>query len=165
MADPTTTRPQRSVTARVEAIHVGGPDGGPSEVVDRVLVDAGKGIRGERNYGRPEPGSNLTLIGAEGIEAMVAETQIPLEPVETRRNILTRGLDLDTLVGRRFRVGEVLALGIGPCNPCSHLESVTRPGVLRGLVGRGGLRADVLAGGAIRAGDPIEVLDQAAGAD
>ncbi len=95
---------------------------------------------------------------------MVAETQIPLEPVETRRNILTRGLDLDTLVGRRFRIGEVLALGTGPCNPCSHLESVTRPGVLRGLVGRGGLRADILAGGAIRVGDPIEVLDQA-GAD
>lgn len=144
---------------RVEAIHTGAVDGGPLERVAEVTVEAGMGIVGDRKYGLGDHGSQLTLIAAEGIEAMAAETGIALEPVETRRNLLTRGLELETLIGRRFRVGEVVCEGIGPCHPCAHLERLTRPGVLRGLVGRGGLRADVLVSGQIRVGDRIVPAD------
>ncbi len=118
----------------------------------------GSGISGDDKAGMPIPGSNLTLIAAEGIETMVSETRIPLAPRETRRNVVTRGVDLEALIGRRFRVGTAICLGVKPCNPCNHLEEVTRPGVRAGLGGRGGLRADVLSGGEIRPGDAIEVL-------
>ena len=89
---------------------------------------------------------------------MVRETGIELAPHQTRRNILTRGVDVVELVGRRFQVGDALCYGVKECNPCNHLESVTRPGVRSGLSGRGGLRADVLTGGHIRVGDRITIL-------
>ncbi len=69
-----------------------------------------------------------------------------------------RGMALDDLIGRRFRVGEVECFGQRRCEPCAHLERLTRSGVLRGLVHRGGLRADVLSGGGIRTGDRVEAL-------
>ena len=75
--------------------------------------------------------------------------------VETRRNVVTRGIALNHLVGKRFRVGEVLLQGIRLCEPCDHLESLTRPGVRQALLHRGGLRAQILEGGVIRVGDPI----------
>jgi MOSC domain-containing protein YiiM len=89
---------------------------------------------------------------------MEAETGVPLNHEESRRNVLTRGISLNELVGRRFRVGEVECVGIELCEPCAHLQGLTREGVLRGLVHRGGLRADVLAGGTIAAGDSVEAL-------
>jgi MOSC domain-containing protein YiiM len=78
--------------------------------------------------------------------------------VEARRNLVVRGIALDDLIGRRFRVGEVECVGQRRCEPCSHLERMTRPGVLRSLVHRGGLRADVLSDGEIRVGDRVEAL-------
>jgi len=90
---------------------------------------------------------------------MVQRTGIPLAPAETRRNVLTRGVDVNALVGRRFRVGDAMCEGVKPCTPCDHLESLTRPGVRSGLSGEGGLRADVLVGAVIHPGDRIEELD------
>ena len=82
-----------------------------------------------------------------------------LAPEEARRNIVTRGVDLNALVGKRFRVGEVECLGQRLCEPCAHLERLTalagKPGSLRALIHKGGLRADVLSDGAIRVGDRI----------
>ena len=78
-----------------------------------------------------------------------------LTAAESRRNLLTRGVDLDRLVGARFRVGEVECEGIELCEPCRHLEGLTYPGVLRGLVHRGGLRAAILEDGEIAVGDPV----------
>jgi MOSC domain-containing protein YiiM len=128
------------------------------QVVESAEVEAGSGLVGDRMAGLGIPGTHLTFIGAEGIEAMVAETGIPLQPEQTRRNVLTRGVDVVGLVGRRFRVGEAECYGVKECNPCNHLESLTAPGVRAGLGGRGGLRADVLVGGTIRLGDQIELL-------
>jgi MOSC domain-containing protein YiiM len=90
---------------------------------------------------------------------MVSRTGIPLTAAETRRNVLTRGVDVNALVDRRFRVGDAICLGVKPCTPCDHLESLTRPGVRSGLSGQGGLRADVLVGAVIRPGDVIEELE------
>lgn len=126
--------------------------------VDEAEVVAGHGLIGDRMAGLGISGSHLTFIAAEGVEAMVAETGIPLAPSQTRRNILTRGVDVPALVGRRFQVGDAICVGVKECNPCNHLESLTYPGVRSGLAGRGGLRADVVAGGTIRVGDRITVL-------
>jgi len=129
---------------------------------------AGRGIRGDRYYRGQgtwseidESGRDLTLFEAEALEGLLADTGIELAPNEIRRNVMTRGVALNDLVGRRFRVGEIEGVGVELCQPCSHLQKLTRPGVLRGLVDRGGLRANVVRGGAIRIGDEVEDLGPA----
>jgi MOSC domain-containing protein YiiM len=149
---------------QVEAIFIHAEAGEMGRSVEEADIQAGQGVVGDR-YHRGEgtfsdrrgPGRDLTLIEAEAIEGMAADG-IEIEPAEARRNVLTRGVDLNALVGMRFRVGEVECRGDRLCDPCSHLESVTKPGVLKGLVNRGGLRADVLEGGTIRPGDPVEPI-------
>lgn len=140
----------------VEDIFVGAIDEGPLEHTGEVQVTAGAGIEGDR-YGDKD----ITLFEAEAIEGLKADTGIELQPREIRRNVMTRGIPLNDLLGHRIRVGEVEAVVTELCHPCSHLQSLTQPGVLRGLVNRGGLNADVVAGGAIRVGDQVEDLGPA----
>ena len=137
----------------VEGIFFGAVDEGPLEPADQVQVNTGAGIEGDR-YGHKD----ITLFEAEAIEGLKADTGIELQPREIRRNVMTRGIALNDLLGHRIRVGEVEAVVTELCHPCNHLQSLTYPGVLRGLVKRGGLNADVVAGGAIRLGDQIEDL-------
>jgi MOSC domain-containing protein YiiM len=129
--------------------------------VESVEVLAGQGPRGDRYFvGEPAErgGEDLTLIEAEALEAFTDETGIPISHEESRRNVLTRGVRLNDLVGKPFRVGAVECLGVELCEPCAHLEGLTRPGVLRGLVHRGGLRVDVTRGGMIAVGDEVAEL-------
>ncbi len=121
-----------------------------------------RGLPGDRyfagtgTFSKPaKSGQDLTLIEAEALEALATEHGIELEPAAARRNLLTRGIDLNALVGERFYVGEVECRGDRLCDPCSHLERQTGPGVLRGLAGRGGLRADIVGAGTIRIGDAV----------
>lgn len=146
--------------ATVEGIHLHGARSQPMRGVTEATLEAERGIVGDRYFGLGIEGTHITLVSAEGVEAMVRETGIPLAPIETRRNLLTRGIDLDSLIGRRFRVGEAVCFGVKHCSPCDHLESLTRPGIREGLSGRGGLRADVVSGGTVRVGDPIELLPE-----
>src|SRR5262245_54550823 len=142
---------------RVEAINIGPPETLPAPV-ERVEAHAGKGLVGNRYYYTEEaapPGRALTLIAAEGIEVMAAEHGIEITGAESRRNILTRGIDLNALVGKRFRVGSVECEGVELCHPCKHLESLTQPGVIKGLAQRGGLNADILTDGTIAVGDEV----------
>ncbi len=131
------------------------------EPVERIEVVAGQGPRGDRKFA-PKPmkrkGKDLTLIEAEALESLRDETGIELSHEESRRNILTRGIPLNDLVGRRFRVGEVECEGVVLNDPCTHLESLTYEGVLAGLQNRGGLRANVLRGGRIAVGDEVAEL-------
>jgi MOSC domain-containing protein YiiM len=142
--------------AVVEGIFFGAVDEGPLEAADAVQVKTGAGIEGDR-YGD----TDITLFEAEAIEALKTNTGIELKPSEIRRNVMTRGISLNDLLGHRIRVGEVEAVVTELCHPCSHLQKLTQPGVLRGLVNRGGLNADVVSGGAIRVGDEIEDLGPA----
>jgi len=151
----------------VEAIFVGAEAEAVPAPVPEAEVVAGQGVRGDRyfrgasegTFSKPgKGGQDLTLVEAEAIEHLAGQG-IEIEPAEARRNVLTRGVDLNSLVGARFLVGEVECRGDRLCDPCTHLESLTTPGVLRGLVNRGGLRADVTAGGKIRVGDPVRRLD------
>ena len=132
----------------------------PLRSVERAQAIAGRGLLGDRyadGAGTFSPGGgrgrDLTLVAAEVL------ADVGLDPVEARRNLVVRGVDLDALRGRRFRVGAVECLGQRRCEPCAHLERLTRPGVLRALAHRGGLRADVLRGGELRVGDRVEALE------
>ena len=120
------------------------------EVREVDAVEAGTaGLEGDYH-------SDLTLIAAESLEILREETGIELRAADTRRNVLTRGIDLNALVGERFVVGSVEAVGVELAEPCTKLRRLTgEPGVLRGLVHRAGLRADVVAGGRIAVGDEV----------
>ncbi|MFQ5425700.1 MAG: MOSC domain-containing protein [Gaiellales bacterium] len=131
-------------------------------VVGVARAVAGRGLVGDRyhrgngTFSREgKKGQDLTLIEAEALDGLAADTGIRLRPQESRRNILTRGVSLEQLLGQRFRVGDAECLGVRRCPPCSRLEALTREGVRDGLVRRGGLRADVLSGGRIALGDSI----------
>jgi MOSC domain-containing protein YiiM len=148
----------------VEDLFVGAP-ADPLTAVGEAEAVAGRGLRGDRyfdgtgHFSAPgKSGQDLTLVAAEALDALHAETGIALSGAAARRNVLTRGVDLDALIGRRFRIGEVECLGRRWCEPCAHLQRLTEPGVLRGLVHRGGLRADVLSGGRIARGDEIRAV-------
>jgi MOSC domain-containing protein YiiM len=100
-------------------------------------------------------GYDLTLIESEVLERVIFPDGSHLTAPESRRNVVTRGIDLNALVGREFTIGSVRALGQRLCEPCVHLQRLTRPGVIAGLVHQGGLRADILTDGEIRLGDTI----------
>jgi MOSC domain-containing protein YiiM len=138
------------VVGLVEAIHVAPEHEQLPQRVGSVEVTA-EGIHGDRHFGA----RNLTLIEAEALEGLLEDTGIELSAAESRRQVLTRGIRLNDLSGRRFTVGEVECVGEVWCEPCSHLQRLTRHGVLRGLVHRGGLRADIVRGGRIAVGDEV----------
>jgi hypothetical protein len=148
----------------VELIALAAEAEGPMRAVSTAEAVEGGGLLGDR-YERGAGtfsskggrGYDLTLVEAEALEELSARG-VELAPVEARRNLVVRGIGLDDLIGRRFRVGEVECFGQRRCEPCAHLERLTRSGVLRGLVHRGGLRADVLSSGGIRTGDRVEAL-------
>lgn len=149
----------------VVSIHTANAATEPLRSVDEVHAVPGKGLEGDRyfkqagTFSKPLPDREVTLIEIEAIEALEHEQGIRLEPGEGRRNIVTRGVPLSDLIGREFQVGEVLLRGLGPCEPCSHLEKLTQRGVIRGLAHRGGLRAQILTSGMIRVGDEVQARE------
>ncbi|MGZ4398986.1 MAG: MOSC domain-containing protein [Gaiellaceae bacterium] len=146
---------------RVLAIFVAPSRGEPTRPVEAIEVIAGRGVVGDRHLaaeGAPHTVADLSLVESEAVAAFVEQTGIPLEPGETRRQVVTEGIRLNELVGRRFRVGALECLGVELCEPCEHLEGLTRPGVLRGMVHRAGITANASANGTIAVGDPVAPL-------
>jgi MOSC domain-containing protein YiiM len=152
----------------VEAIHIATAAGAPVRPVDAIRAIAGVGLEGDRYaYGRghyhdERVSRALTLIEAEAVEALAREHGIELALGETRRNLMTRGIGLNELVGRCFWVGDVLCRATGLCEPCQYLADLTGKPLLRPLVHRGGLRADIVRGGLIRMGDQLRPDGEAA---
>lgn len=143
---------------RVEGIYLCLRRGEAPVAAAEVEAVPGRGLVGDRYWAGagtwshwPGAGREVTLIAAEVLDSLPPAYR--LSGAEARRNLVTRGVDLNTLVGRDFRVGSVWLRGRRRCEPCAHLERLTRPGVAAALLGRGGLRADILVGGRIRAGD------------
>ena len=145
----------------VEGIYIIDTHGELPEPVESVRAIAGRGLEGNRYFfdGDAPSGQALTLIAAEAVEAMDREHGISIEPRESRRNVVTRGIDVNELVGRRFRVGAVECRGVELCEPCAGLQAMTKPGVIKGLVHRGGLNADILSDGEISVGDAVVADD------
>ncbi len=130
-------------------------------------VEVGRGLVGDRyalDTGtfskKVATGRHVTLIEQEAIDAINQEGDVTLTPAETRRNLVTRGVPLNHLVGQTFRVGTVLLRGMRLCEPCAHLEKVVRPGLVKAAAHRGGLRADVVSGGAVAVGDAVEAATE-----
>jgi len=149
------------VSGQVEAIFVAAERGELPAPVDRVRAYAGRGLEGNRYYwveGDAPPGRAVTLIAAEAVDAVAQDGDVSIKPAATRRNVLTRGIDVNELVGKRFRIGDVECEGVELCEPCAHLESMTQPGMIKAFVHRGGLNADILTDGEITVGDPVTVV-------
>ena len=149
------------------SIHVAPAAAVPIRTVREARVVPGKGIEGDRYFdGRgtwsshPGAGREVTLIEIEAIEAVRREHGIELAAHDARRNLVTRGVPLNHLVGREFRIGEARFKGIRLCEPCIHLEGLTRKSVKAALIHRGGLRAEVVREGTLRAGDVVEEVDR-----
>src|SRR5437867_13073333 len=142
------------------------------ESVGSVRAVPGLGLEGDRYFlgtgtysPKPSHGNReVTLIETETVAALFDGVQnaeghrlgIKLSPAETRRNIATSGVPLNHLVDREFWVGSVLLVGTRLCEPCKHLDELTRSGVMGGLIHRGGLRAQILTEGLIRPGDIVQ---------
>ncbi len=147
------------MTPTLIAIGIAPKKDAPTEEVARATLLPGQGIEGDR---RCRPGQKreqeLTLISAEAIDAFNAQNGTHIPYIAFRRNLVTRGIDLNTLVGRRFRVGGVECFGLELCEPCSKLARLVDRRVLPDLVHRGGLRAAILGHGSVVPGDPLQVL-------
>ncbi len=148
----------------VEAIYTAPGEGLPVVRRERVAAMPGVGLDGDRYAtglghwsGDRRVGRDVTLVEAETIEDLGAVLGTRVGWGEVRRNLVTRAVRLNDLVGVRFRIGEAILEGTALCEPCTHLERVTGRRVLRPLVHRGGLRANLLTPGELRAGAPIEL--------
>jgi MOSC domain-containing protein YiiM len=149
----------------IERIYTRPRKGEPQRAHERVRVVAGSGIEDDRYFGRhDEPGQNITFIEAEEIEAFLSANHRAHDLSGTGRNVVTRGVRLNALVGKEFAIGNARFRGIDLCEPCRglgrKLESTDVPAatVVKSLVHRAGLRADVLGSGEIAVGDPIRVV-------
>jgi hypothetical protein len=147
-----------TATGTIETICIAAAAGEPIRLLDTARARAGHGLDGDRHalgtgtFPSGVPGSALTLIAAEVCESF----DPPLAPGEHRRNLVTRGLDLNALVGHRFTIGEVPCRGMRLCEPCTVVDGYSRRAILRPLVHRGGLRADILGDGEIKLGDVVQ---------
>ncbi len=163
IAPPALKLPVRDAThGTVEAIYRYADSSLPGELIPSARLITGVGIEGDRyalgkghfqSEGRW--GQALTLIEAEAIERLASEHGVEMPVVQARRNIVTRNIDLNSLMGKRFRIGGLLCQGSRLAEPCAWLQITTPAGMLRGLVHRGGLRADILEDGTIKHGDAI----------
>jgi MOSC domain-containing protein YiiM len=156
---------------RIEAIHIATASGAPMTSLERVRATARLGLDGDRyaaknGHWSPDPGAvrDITLIEAEVIEDLATTDGIVLAPGETRRNVTTRGIRLNDLVGRRFKVGEIECEGVRLCEPCQYLTDLVAKPILGPLVHRAGLRALILTDGEIAVGDAIVPLADEVGA-
>src|SRR3989442_15982020 len=133
----------------------------PMQFVERARAIPGQGLEGDRyfykqgTFYKPQPDRELTLIEAEAIEAFGNEFKLEYDLNASRRNVVTRGVPLNHLVGKEFWIGDVKARGLRLCEPCSHLQRLTHAKVLPGLVHRGGLRAQIFNGGMIWGGEAV----------
>lgn len=147
------------------AINIAPAAEAPMQSVNEVRAVPGHGLEGDRyfdhkgTFSKPQPDRELTLIEAEAVEAMKRELGVDYGLSDSRRNVVTRGVPLNHLVGKEFWIGEVKARGLKLCEPCAHLQKLSHEKVLPGLVHRGGLRAQILSEGMIRVGQTVKVSE------
>ena len=146
----------------IESIHVAPTAGAPLVAVEAATLDVGRGIVGDRYHAGvgafsrwPGEGRAVSLIEAEAVEAILAETGIDLAGGRSRRNVVTRGVRLLDLIGRTFAVGGAVLRGTRECTACGRMDRLVAPGAFAAMKGRGGLRADVVAGGVVAVGDGL----------
>lgn len=148
----------------VESLHITDKERAPMKPVKQVRAVAGEGLEGDRyllgtgrysNRAYSEEGRHATLIESEVLEELSVNAGLTLTAAESRRNIATRGVSLNKLVGEHFYIGEVRCEGVRLCEPCTYLVELTSKPVLGPLIHKGGLRVHVLTDGTIRCGDQL----------
>lgn len=154
----------------IERIFISTEAGGQQSEQEQIELVAGFGIVGDRNFGLSKwPGQNLTFIEAEEIEAFLEEHDFPHDLTISRRNLITRGVRLNDLVGKTFQLGDVILKGVELCEPCSSLgerlsslkaSELSPKLVIQRFMGKGGLRVDTLTSGTIKLGDKVKVIDK-----
>ncbi|MFN8632476.1 MAG: MOSC domain-containing protein [Chloroflexota bacterium] len=166
------------MSGAVEAIYIAEQSGQPMRLVTEVVGEAGRGLLGDRHC-RPDPATRLdpscgaeapphhevqdvSLVEAEVLDVLREEHGIELDGAETRRNVVTRGVRLNELVGRQFTLGGMVCEGVELCEPCVSIQRRTGKPVLKPLVHRGGLYARIVGSGSARVGDAIAVVEAAA---
>jgi MOSC domain-containing protein YiiM len=150
---------------RLVALYLAPRAKAPMQPVLEAVAVAGRGLVGDRYHaGRgamsrwPGPHREVTLVSEEALSEAAVLVARPVTGADTRRNLLVRGVELDVLVGQRFRIGEVVLEGVQRCHPCAYLERVVGiEGLFAALKGRGGLRARIVEGGVLRAGDTVVI--------
>lgn len=160
------SRATNKIAGTVEAIYVAPSAGEPMQPLPEVEAIAGQGLAGDRyregtgyysNRPLADGSREITLIEAEVLEKLARGSGVRLDPSESRRNVLTRSIRVNDLIGERFHIGEVVCEGIRICEPCTYLEKLTGKRVMRPLVHEGGLRARIVCGGTVKVGDGILV--------
>jgi MOSC domain-containing protein YiiM len=151
-------------SGKVVGIYISAKRGQPTMAVEQIFVIPGMGIVGDRYFRQldkgeihTKSGQEITLIEIETIESLVNDG-IQVTPGETRRNIITRGVPLNDLVGFNFMVGNIQLRGVRLCEPCNYLANLTDPRILPALAHRGGLRAAIISEGTIHINDSISPL-------
>jgi MOSC domain-containing protein YiiM len=149
------------------SIYIRPGEGQPMRAMDQVRAVPGRGLEGDHYYyssattdTTQDSSREVTLIELETLQAAKRDYELNLELGESRRNLITRNVPLNHLVGKEFQVGDVRLLGVRLCEPCSHLASLTNKPVIKPLVHRGGLRAKILSEGLIRVGDSVVNLEE-----
>jgi MOSC domain-containing protein YiiM len=154
--------------AHVEHIHIAPYESAPVQSVGEVEAVKGVGLIGDRNanhtgvWSDEDAGREVTLVEAESLEMLARDHGIELAPGGTRRNLTTRDVRLNDLVGKTFRVGEVVMTGVKLCEPCEHLQGMVGRPIIKPLTHKAGLRAMLVNSGVIRVGDAVELVAQEA---
>lgn len=148
------------MSGEIVGIYIATEEGGPMQLVDQANIVIGKGIEGDR-YFDDDNDSQISLIDLDVIDRVNAETGWTLTPADLRRNIATRGIDLNQWESGRFVLGSLMLEGFELCEPCGYLgkllQNKTRdaPGIVKILTHKAGLRARILQTGTVRTGDPV----------
>ena len=160
------------MSGNVQGIFIAPVASEPMQAIQSAKAIAGVGLENDR-YAQGSgfyssipttPGAReITLIAREAIDAAAEAAGVTFEPVESRRNIVTLGVDLKSLFGKRFTIGAVVCEGVRDCPPCVHLEELTGKRLMPHLVWSGGLRARIVEGGVISVGDEITETGEALG--
>ncbi|MCZ6767983.1 MAG: MOSC domain-containing protein [Acidobacteria bacterium] len=148
---------------KVERIYVAPQGGVEMQKVSQVEALDGCGLEGDRycsrtGYWTDVDECQVTLIAAEDLEDIQRITGVRVDNGEHRRNLITRGIELESLSGKRFQVGQAILEFDRPRPPCSYIQSITQPGMTRALAGHSGICARVVQSGLIQEEDSIEVL-------
>jgi MOSC domain-containing protein YiiM len=156
--------PTPTWTGLVEHLHITARAFLPMRAQDSIALVAGRGIEGDRYMlgieqgfysEKPEEGRQVTLFEAEVLEAIQRDYGVELLPEEHRRNVTTRGVPLNWLVGHRFRIGPCLMEATRLSVPCRHIEEILDKQVFDPMVHRSGLNCRILEGGTVRVGDAV----------
>ena len=133
----------------------------PINEVISIDVLAGQGVVGDRHFSKfNDPYNQLSLIESENIDYYNIKYGLNIPYIDFRRNIITKGIQLNNLVGKKILVGNVKLEGIDLCRPCKHLSEVLgQENILKEFLRRGGLRCKILTSSCIRAGDKISILN------